>query len=56
VGIPESQIALFQFAEAEIPPENKLVGKIRLGRGKDHVPGGKNDVYEHEDNQDKEYN
>ena len=54
MGVPKGQVSLFQLAEAEIPPENKLAGNIRLGRGNDHAPSGKNDVCKHKQDQDKE--
>ena len=31
VWVPEGQVSLFQFTESEVPPEDKMIGNIRLG-------------------------
>ena len=54
MGIPEDQVAFFQFTEAKIPPVDELTGNIRVGGGKDLVTGGKNDLRKHEEGKDEE--
>jgi hypothetical protein len=48
VGIPKGQVALFQLAEAEVPPVEELRGDVPLRGGEYPAIGVENDIGKHE--------